>query len=435
MGPIQSLSEFINLLRRRAKMMAAIVFLGTFGAIVMAMLTKPVFEASAVIQVQTPLLRDSASGIGDDVNATVARRLQQIEQRLMVREYLLEIGERFDLFANQPGLTTSEKLTFVRDSLWIESVAAVSFTERSDGAVAAIQIYARTNDRGTAAAMANTVSQDLIQQTELSQIGRAQEALAFFRAEETRLSAEATEIADRIAAFQIENSEYLPANIDARRGERARLEEQVQNAEREILALRAEMATLQSGQVRRTSERRMADINDEISTLQDSNAGARARLVELRDLFTSAPGVQQEMAGLERGLVQVQDELRAISLRRADAEIGSRLETDNQAERFTLLEVAQPPDLQISRSKRVIVTMGLVGSLLLALIIAYGQEVARPVIRNAAQMERTLDLRPVLTLPQVHSRAHRRQERRVWGIGLVVGIVALAIAVIGLQQL
>lgn len=435
MGPIQSLSELINLLRRRAKMIAAIVFLGTFGAIVMAMLTKPVFEVSAVIQIQTPLVRDVTPGVADDVNATAARRLQQIEQRLLVRDYLLELGERYDLFANQPGMTTSEKLNFVRDSLWIESVAAVSFTERSDGAVAAIQIYARTNDRDTAAAMANEVSQDLILQTELSQIGRAQETLAFFRAEETRLNVETTEMADRIAAFQIENSEYLPANIDARRGERARLEEQVQNTEREILALRAEMATLQGGQVRRTSERRIADINDEISTLQDSNAGARARLLELRDLFTTAPGVQQEMAGLERGLAQLQDELRAISLRRADAEIGNRLETDHQAERFTLLEMAQPPDLQISRSKRAIVTMGLVGSVLLALIVAYVQEVARPVVRNAAQMERTLDLRPVLTLPHVHSRSHRRQEMRVWLFGLVAGILALAVAAIGLQQL
>lgn len=435
MGPIQSLSEFINFVRRRAKLIAAIVFVGTFGSIVLAMLTQPVFEASAVIQVQTPLVRDQTPGVADDVNATVARRLQQIEQRLMVREYLLDIGEQYDLFASAPGMTTSEKLTHVRDSLWIESVAAVSFTERSDGAVAAIQIYARTNDRESAAAMANQVSQDLIEQTERSQIGRAAEALTFFRAEEARIDAEAAEMADRIAAFQIENAEYLPDNVDARRGERARLEEQVQDAEREILALRAEMSALQAGPARRTSERRIADITDEISTLQDSNAGARARLVELRELFSTAPGVQQEMAILERGLTQLQDELRAIALRRADAEIGSRLETDNQAERFTLLEAAQPPDLQISRSKRAIVTMGLVGGLVVAFLIAYAQEVARPVIRNAARMERTLDLRPVMTLPQVHSRAHRRHEIRFWMFGLLGAIATLAAAVIGLQQL
>lgn len=433
MGPIQSLSEMISLLRRRAKMIAVIVFLGTLGAVVLALLTKPVFESIAVIQVQTPLVRDQTPGVADDVNASVARRLQQIEQRLMVREYLLDLGERYALFADTPGMTDTEKVSLMREMLTIESIAAVSFTERSDGAVAAILINARANDRDAAAEMANEVSRDLIGQTERTQMSRAQETLTFFRTEEDRLNAEALALADQIAAFQIANSEYLPANVDARRGERARLEELVQNTEREILALRAEMTSLEGGPARRTSVRRIADISDEIARLQESNAGARARLLELRELFSTAPGLQQEMAGMERRLGQLQDELRAISLRRADAEIGSRLEADHQAERLTILEVAQPPDYQVSRSRRVTVMMGAVGSLLLALLIAYGQEITRPVLRNAARMERSLDLRPVMTLPYVQSRAHRRHEVRVWAMGLAGAVVTLAVAVIGLQ--
>ncbi|SDW24287.1 Wzz/FepE/Etk N-terminal domain-containing protein [Roseicitreum antarcticum] len=433
MGPIQSLGELTSLLRRRAKMIAVVVFLGTLAALVVAMLGKPVFESIAVIQVQTPLVRDQTPGVADDVNASVARRLQQIEQRLMVSDYLIGIGERYELFPAGAGMSSIEKVLLMREMLWIESVAAVSFSERSDGAVAAIQVYARTNDRHSAAEMANEVSRDLIEQTERTQMTRAQEALSFFRAEEARLNAEALVLADQIAAFQIRNSEFLPANVDARRGERARLEEQVQNAERDILALRAEKATLEAEQMRRTSVRRIADIDDEVGTLQDGNAGARARLLELSALFNAAPGVQQEMAGMERDLAQIQDELRAIALRRADAEIGSRLEADNQAERFNLLEAAQPPDYQVSRSKRTTVMMGVIGSLVLALMIAYGQEIAHPVVRSAARMERALALRPVLTLPHVQSRAQRRHEMRIWAMGLGGAALTLAVAVIGLQ--
>ena len=98
-----------------------------------------------------------------------------------------------------------------------------------------------------------------------------------------------------------------------------------------------------------------------------------------------------------------------ISARRADAEMGNRLEANSQAERLIVIEPAVLPENPVAPSRKKIAALGTMVALMAALALAFGLELRRPVIRTAAQMQRELGLMPAVVIPlQVPVRALRQ---------------------------
>jgi len=56
--------------------------------------------------------------------------------------------------------------------------------------------------------------------------------------------------------------------------------------------------------------------------------------------------------------------------------------------------------------------VGAAGSLMLSLMLAFVLDLLNPVVRTAAQMERQLDLRPVVSIPEVAAAARSNQRAR-----------------------
>ena len=102
MGPIQTLDEFLNLLFRRALLIAVVTLVGTVLATMFALSRPQMYEAVAVIQVQTPIIegQDSTQSRSD-----TAANIQAVQQRLTTRENLLAMADRHALFG--PGLAAA----------------------------------------------------------------------------------------------------------------------------------------------------------------------------------------------------------------------------------------------------------------------------------------------------------------------------------------
>lgn len=418
MGPIQTLQDFLGMLRRRVVLVAAVAVFGALLAVFYALSLPRTYEAVAVIQVESPAISEELASTG----GSAARRLQLIEQRLMARDNLLELIERHGLFSDLP-LTPSEKVVAVRMSVSLRIIAAAN---SHDGSVSAMLISARLGDPQVTADVANDFAAQVMEQGAQTRSERTREALSFFVEEEARLSAEMAALEAELADFKTTNDAALPANQETFRAELARLTETVLQLEQEERLLSRERAELALDADRAVVQRRIAVIDSEIAALREERALLDTRRADLRATLASAPEVERQVAAYERRLLQLQDQFRLTSQRRAEAEIGQRLEASQQAERFVLLEAAMPPDYPIAPSRKRIVAMGGMVSLFLGLGLALLLEIRNPVLRSAEQFERETGLRPVVTIPYVPGPEDATRDRRNRSLLLAGGTLLLA---------
>ena len=77
-----------------------------------------------------------------------------------------------------------------------------------------------------------------------------------------------------------------------------------------------------------------------------------------------------------------------------------------------MLESAPLPDYPYTTARKQIVVLGAFASFLAGLVAAFLLDWRRPVIRTAAQMEREIGLRPVITIPEIDTRPARSRRDR-----------------------
>ncbi|WP_323035173.1 GumC family protein [Pararhodobacter sp.] len=424
MGPIQNLHELLSWLGRRWQVIALITAMGVVAGLIMAMQTERVYSASAVIQVINPVIAVGDEG-GSATTPDVTRRAQIIEQRLMSREALLDLADRFDLFEGVP-LSTVEQVGLMRESMSISAIAAAQQGFTRDGSLSALIVSASNSDPVKAAAIANFLADSLIRESESDRQNEAQQTVDFFRAAEERLETEIAALEIEIATYSSENEGYLPAAIAIRRAEQGRMADSLLALEQEVSIRRNELAGQDTGSTRAVTQRRVAQLTDEIAQLTHQSDVLSTRMAEIQAVLEAAPVVEQQLIAMNRRMEQFQAQLTSAADRRREAELGARIEVDQQAERFELLERALVPDYPISRSRKKVALMGVIGGLMLGLMLAYAMEWLKPVMRTAQRVERDLQLRPVMSIPYAMPAVERRRRKMIWAAGLVVLIAGIA---------
>ncbi|MEM9097666.1 MAG: Wzz/FepE/Etk N-terminal domain-containing protein [Pseudomonadota bacterium] len=217
---------------------------------------------------------------------------------------------------------------------------------------------------------------------------------------------------------------------------------------REIKALKAQIAALEAAlpqtetdegettdlrSLQRSSlERQVALLDTQIQLVEDNKVNLEERMVALDISIQETPNIELTLTAMQRKREELAEQLAMIARKRADAQTGEKLEINRQAERFEVIENAIVPDFPVSPNRRKILMMGSVASIALAAALAFFIEIMNPAIRSAQQLERKLDLRPVVSIPYIRTAAERRRRRAVFAsILLVLGIgVPAALAAI-----
>lgn len=399
MGQIQSLEEFLNLLSRRRWLILAIAFVGAMMSAIYAKSRPDVYETAAVIQVEGAAVQGATGERGSAASQT----LQLIEQRLTTRENLAAVIERHGLFADLPGLSLDRKIGMLRNSIsfqGVDSAAGQSYGQAR--AISAILVYARLGDPDLAARVANDFAQSILDESALGQRNRADLNVSFFGEEVERIGHEISALEAEIADYKNENAASLPDLMDAKRDEMVNLDADLRRLQQDKVALEGEMAQIEAKETRRETDRRaLADLTARLSVLEAQIETSAARRAELVTELSSTPEVDRVLAGYERSLEQLQAQYDAATARQGQAITDARLAERQQAERFTLLERAIVPESAMGGSNKKIAVAGAVASLIAGLVLAFVLDLMFPVVRTAAQMERQLDLRPVVSIPEV----------------------------------
>jgi len=412
MGPIFSLADFLDMLRRRAAVILYVVVAGSILSVWVALNQQHMYHSAEVIQVTRPTIADDLAK--STVEGSSARRMQLIEQRLMARGTLLDIIEKFSLYADIPALTPTEKVVMLRNAVSITGVAAVREGFADDGTISVLTITAMMPTAEQAQQVASEFGSRTIELSVSSRIAQARETLSFFAEKEAALASQITALEDEISTFHAANDVALPGTAEFRRNEVAAINQSLLDIEREKILIRRSADQASANERPATARRMLAEAQEQLATLDAQLDLLTQRKKELETALQTTPEVQRQLGVYARQMQSLQGELEVVSTRRNEAEVGFRLETSRQGERLTVLEPAGLADYPSTSARKNKALMGGMASLLAGLAFAFVLELRAPVLRSAAQMERETGLAPVASIPVLDTRPPGRGWGSFW---------------------
>jgi len=414
MGPIYSLADFLDMLRRRVGLISTVVIAGCFVSVFWALSVPHLYRSSEVIQIEQPKISDDLAR--STVEGSAARRLQLIEQQLMARGNLVDLINEFGLYDNLPALLLSEKVDLLRESVSITGVAAVREGFADDGAIAVLTISAEMDSPEKARDVAHALADATRALAASQRQEQTRGTLEFFQNQEAALTAEVAKLEADFAAFRSENDISIEGSLEFRRSELGSLNDALLELDREIISAELGLENLdRSGSIRAaTIERQEEELTRLLDSLKTQRQLLQDRRAALSASIETTPEVQRTLADFERRRSQLRDQLDVISARRSEAEVGFTMERAARGERFFTLEEAQLADYPVSMSRKSRVIMGAVAFGVIALALAFLLELRRPVLRTARQMQRETGLLPVVSIPETSPAKERKGLARLW---------------------
>jgi len=410
MGQIQSFDELVSFLLRRKVLILLVAIIGTLATAVYVKSRPDVFQATAVIQVQSPQVIS-----GEPPASGSAALMQTLEQQLTARDNLLALVERHVLFADAPAMTADQMVTVLRASITLESVASVG--SQAYGAaqnLAAIIITVRLGDAEKSARVANDFAQSIVDMSSSGTTGRVRETYVFFEGQATTLEKDMLALEAEIATYKNAHTDNLPELVEARRTELVSLESSLRELQTDLVAIERERSTLGGAETLRETERRRLGVLEEqiaITNQQVSALQAQRRTIEAE--IAETPEVERRLSRYGRLRTSLEERYGVVSRRLAEAQTELELADRQQTERFTFLERAITPIYSMGANGQKLVVAGAGASLFLSIGLAFMIEQMRPVIRTSQQLERQLGLRPVVSIPKLSiSSATSRRKRK-----------------------
>jgi len=390
---IPPLSELIMVFKRHFAKFSIIIIFGMIASVIYALTQPRVYETTAMVQILQPAV-PAAHGASTATGATL-QRLQIAEQRLMARDNLLQVIEKYNLY---PGLSLSEKILRFRLATQLEKIQDPALRWRSDVSPTALMIRVSYGDPEMAAKIANEFVRILLAHSREISAAKASEALGFFEGEKTRVGNEIAALDMKIASFKQKNAATMPVGLADLRAELVILNTSILESKRNIVSLRSELAN-----VRNVDNVRNMAANNRLQRLEEQFALLDSKRQEIQTQLALGPEVAREFVALTRKLRQLTEQYDIINTRRAEAEMDQMLEASRQSAGFEVLEKALAPPYPISPNRKKITLMGIMLSIAVGLGLMTFLELWKPVVRNSSQLSRRLGIQPVIAIPTLQA--------------------------------
>jgi succinoglycan biosynthesis transport protein ExoP len=478
------LQNYISILRRRYLYLVVPAIAIAIGVTALAYVMPPVYEASATILVESQQIPTDLAA--PTVTTEAAERVRVIEQRLMTRDNLLSIANKFNLYQFESGnVSPTNIVDNMRRAVAIEQIKDLGTNNRSG--VVGFTVGFEYRDANTASRVANELVSAILAQNVESRLNRASETSAFFEQQKKALEQRLLELEHRSAEFKRTNEDFLPETLPIRRDQLQQvrllmndidqkirlasvsdtvasldasaatvaqlgfniqakeLELQSYREQREELGPLAENGVVPKNRIRDLDRQiAVAEVNIEALRAQIANAGGvtggdaitqleaeRAELERqakaISDGILKTPLIQVELNAMDRDYENLQAEYRQAQTKLEDAQTGERLEQDRQAERFEVIEQAIVPDAPTSPDRPRLVAAGVAGGLAFGIGLLVLRQMLDRSVYTVVDVERALQMRPIATIPYIVTTRERNRKR--WRVLLfILAIVVLMAA-------
>ena len=172
-------------------------------------------------------------------------------------------------------------------------------------------------------------------------------------------------------------------------------------------------------------EAQLNAVQTELSALQGQRVEAGARLDAFQERVLKTPLVEREYARLERNLADATALREGLAQKEAVAQLGQSLETEQKAERFSLIEPPSLPATPIKPNRLAIVLVGFVLSMAGGLGVVASAEVLDDAIYSPKEIVQIVGEAPLAMIPRIPTTV---DQTRVWSLRAAALAVLLALA-------
>lgn len=481
-----SLAAIPGILKRRWWVILAPIVLLTPLVVGVAYILPATFVATARVLVEGQQIPEELAR--STVTSSVAQRVALIEQRLMTRQNLLDLAAKHNVLVGYGPMSPTEIVELMRRSTTIAGVRLTSaggvtgvdirFQARRAPVAAAVandflsllleQNLKARNERAFETSAYFRQERDRLAQTLTAletRIARFKQeyadalpdSLGFRREEMSKLQGRVFDRELQIIAlreqrdqieqaigrgeFVLSDEALTPEEQEMQRLQRLLVQQRAIYAESHpaIRSLVSRLTALEgaldgaaisgggtaAADGAAKGQRILAQIDDQIAKLDERIAEERREMARLADSMARTPQVELELNDLQRQYQTVQTQHQQTILKLVQAETGERLEVNQQAERFEVIEQAQIPERPTSPNRPLVVAAGLVGATGLGVALAILLELLNRSIRTVSDLERRLEIRPVVTIPYIETSRQTMRRNWLWR-GAVICVVVLA---------
>lgn len=207
-----SIEDVLIILRRRIVYFLAPALLVLIAGVAIVMLMPAKYTAHGTILVESQQI--PSEFIRSTINAYAQERIQTIRQRVMTRNRLLEVADKYDVFPRSSNLSASERTNLMRSRLNV-SLITISGNRgpQRDGTIAFTVSYT-DREPEKAYRVANEFMTLFLSEDVRARTAGASNTTEFFEREATRLRNAVAAIEERIADFKVRNADALPEHLN-----------------------------------------------------------------------------------------------------------------------------------------------------------------------------------------------------------------------------
>ena len=246
-----SLRDYLAIARRRWPFVLLPFVVVLVGSVGVALALPPVYQASGTILVESQQIPDQL--VLSTVTGLADERIEIIKQRVMTRDNLLAIAEKFHVFADDHGkLARSEMVDEMRERITVELIGSDS--QRRGKTTISFKLSFEDRRPEVAYQVTNELVTLFLDENVKARTQRASETTDFLAQEADKLKSQLDGLEEQIADYKQEHKDALPEHLQLHTGmlERAQLESreislQLKELEQEQRFLDVEMSAARSG--------------------------------------------------------------------------------------------------------------------------------------------------------------------------------------------
>jgi uncharacterized protein involved in exopolysaccharide biosynthesis len=378
------------------------------------MLWPPTYLSEGKILVESQQI--PADLVKPTVTTGSKERIQVIEQRVMTRDNLLAILDKYQMFADQrDSLSRTELLDLMRQNTKIKPLELDQATGRTDGLTTIALTVGFTDRRpDVATKVANELITLFLNEDARNRTNRAMETTKFLAREVQRLEGDLAAIDAKIADFKRKYvalgplpDQTLP-QLAVLKAELAQKSGVYSKAHPDVLRLKRQIAAI-----------------EQMTMPSAATATATAAAAGSPIDKDALDALQAQRTSIQKNLETAADKLSA-------AQLGEKLERDQFAERLQVLEQAVMPQKPIKPNRGKILALALLGAVMAGFVGVFAVESLDRTIRGSRDLASVADGHLILAIPYISTRAElvRKKSRIALALGLLVVALVAALAAV-----
>lgn len=299
-----TLRDYISMARRRAWIIVATFSVVLAAGLTVTMLLPPVYQSTGTIviesqQVPSDLVQATVTSFADE-------RIEIIKQRVMTRDNLMRIIDKYKLFQDDGAGGKRTPSAMIDEMRWRINVTLVTANFQSRGRTGTIAFKVSFEHRrpDIAQRVANELVTLFLDENVKVRTERATQTTEFLTQEATKLRNDLEALETQIATYKLEHGGALPENVTLNANAMLRMESDLRALEAESRAAQEELRSLELELSAAKSGLGLAAVGNAGRSTEQELADARAELARLSALYTDnhpdVRAIKRKVEGLEK---------------------------------------------------------------------------------------------------------------------------------------